>query len=275
MKKPRYIRKEKGQLELNTIVILVIALLVVAAVMMGTGGVVDFFKKVFGIMEAKHDNADICENYREISGEQDMLDLIYYTKQGYCGGDRKDDVFKFTITSPGITFDTSAITNYDCKDGTGAPTSYFCGKNYYPLINYPEVPADTLTDANCGPPYGYLQFGDIEMYESNDCEHRGEWTWPFSGEADHQACDAGDSDLVIIGPEALGIKMTPCEIGVMTGCEYWCYNGEFGWAAHSLNQFTLRPAPPTGEVDSAHRFDSWAIRRAGENVVICLIAEPV
>ncbi len=266
MKKPHFTR-EKGEIHIGTIAILILALLVIAAVMMGTGTVTDFFKKIFNLLGAKHENAPVCDHYTVIKGEQDLLDLIYYVEEGYCGGDRPDDAFKFTIDiapppaagANGIEFGTKLPATTACDGGGDA---YFCGGHYCNLIGYPEAPETNPV---------YFQFGDVEMAEGNDCVYK-EFKVPFEGSVESQACIESDkSDLIIMGPKELRQGTPAC---TMAGTAWWCVEGTFGWAENTVDKFIIKEATP-GQVALGYKISGWGIRRADENVVMCLLADKV
>jgi hypothetical protein len=268
LKNPRYTRCKRAEVQITTIVILLIALLVIAAVMMGTGSLTDMWNKAFGLLSGKHKDAQICDNYKVIVTETQLLDLIYYVKKGYCGGDRADDTFKFTIAlsptpSPGldgIEFGTLRPTTTACGGSSGK--AYFCGEHYCNLINYPGHPETNPV---------YLRFGDVEMVESNDCSYK-EFIVPFEGSVEDQECiDTDKSDLVIMGPAELRQNTATCTMG---GTAWWCTEGAFGWARNTVYKFVIKEIPP-GTKTSGYTLKGWEIRRGGNeniDVFLCLTA---
>jgi len=243
--------KRKGEIHIGTIAFLLLALLVIVAVLMGTGTVSDYFKKVFDFLGGKHKDAAICENYKVITDEQDLLDLIYYTQQGACGGEKKDDPFYFTIDNPiggnGIEFKTG-------MSGGNCGPLYFCGGHSCNLGH--------LVTGGTNPVY--MQFGDVERSESTDCSYTEEW-----GFFENQACAWTDpSDLIIMGPSNLMSDTYPCSKG---STDFWCADIDAVWyGAHTMKNFAIKKINNPIKVDVIEREGKWGIRREGKDVVICL-----
>jgi len=249
-------------MHIGTIAILIIALLVIVAIVMGTDNTVEFFKRVFDLFGSKHKNADICANYKVIKNEQDLIDLVYYVKNNYCGGERPDDAFGFTIdTTPstnGIKFAVGKTVDESC----GSP--YFCG-GHKCTLQYTKPPRPVDNPAR-------TQFGDVEssLVQTN-CEYNPGWEWLES-----QDCISGDASNLILGTNSL---LGPSLIFQDTPCDYstpgkMCINQEEYLFSATVKSFVLKNFSSEVFSDpwSERKYTGeWAIRRAGRDVVICPI----
>lgn len=249
-------------MHIGTIAILIIALLVIVAIVMGTDNTIEFFKKVFDLFGSKHKNADICAKYESIKSEQDLIDLVHYVKNGSCGGATPDDAFIFSIdTTPstkGVKYDVGKTADSSC----GPP--YLCGGHFCNL-QYPKPPRPEDNPA-------YTQFGDVE-YEpvGTVCEYSPGWEWLES-----QNCISEDKSNLIIGASTvIGSKIifqdTPCDYST-TG--KMCINQEEYFFSTTVKSFTLKnfSSDVFTEAWSGTKYTgAWGIRRAGRDVVICTI----
>lgn len=100
-----------------------------------------------------------------------------------------------------------------------------------------------------------ITFGDVERENVENCG--------FNGDSlEYQECGRSGSedkeDLIIAAPDRWAVD--DCD----TGINIWCYNQAPYTLNSHLHQFGLK-----GQLSES--FGTWAIKRAGEDTVICLI----
>lgn len=99
-----------------------------------------------------------------------------------------------------------------------------------------------------------ITFGDIEKEDVRDCG--------FSGDSlEWQSCVSDNyNDLIIAVPTETGWALDDCT--GYSGIPIWCYNEDPWTTGSHLHKFGLAILSPP---------NTWAIKRAGEDTVICLV----
>lgn len=100
-----------------------------------------------------------------------------------------------------------------------------------------------------------ITFGDIEKEDVRDCDFNGD-SWP-----EWQSCVSNNNDLIIAVPtEQPAWAVDNC--AGYSGFPIWCYNEDPWTTGSHLLKFGLASINPP---------NTWAIKRAGEDTVICLV----
>lgn len=226
----------------STIVITIVALVVLAFLLTIYGGMVpDWMKKLVGSLAGNDaPTSELCESFRTIQDEKNLTDLITLVSGSVkqCGGDTTEGAFRFNLSVPYI------IVNAQAK---------LCGEHTYEIGWAPRLNRT-------------VRFEDIEKDRSVvftiDTRHCG-----FNGESyyesEYQDClpENDESDLLVLAPDESGWSNDTCS--PYSGERYWCYEEGGTWPNSHLTKFGIARLDPG--------FGTWALKRAGEDTVLCLI----
>ncbi len=232
---------------ISVIIVLIIAAVLLYILLSGSGKASEMSKDILGAL-AGTDRVEspMCEAYRNIKTTKNLTDLIVLASIGKCGGDTTESAFKFALaSSTPIQYSTDKVWNE------------LCGEHKYEVngINYS------------------ITFGDIEYEKSDTCDYtKDESDIPWyeclvfcSFAREKQDCKSdNNNDLVIVTPGPANWMKDPCPTPaptlttVYTGCMH-----ETGTISSHLSEFGLDPIDPS--------IGTWAIKKAGEDTVICFI----
>lgn len=219
-------------------------LIAVLIILLTTGGgkaledMKDYVGRLAGIQLKKQ--SALCPSFQTIRSKKNLTDLIVLASLGECGGDTTETAFKFNLTpSP-----------YTIKFKTDTPSDELCGTHTYENVTGLQN-------------YTSIAFGDIEYYESNDCNYNGEPSWQLW---ETQDCISDNkNDLVIVTPK--NWMQDPCTSHVPSSSYIGCMHEANTLTSH-LSEFGLDPIQNSPLYTLT---GTWAIKKAGEDTVICYI----